>query len=225
MGGAAPHEDEAAVMSAEAKALQLKESTEQCQAVLQARRAMQPEEAQQVESLADTLRPSFLCNSCKGLLLEPWTVKDCGHLYCFRCLHSMVYEQQVRPHSRRARTCTCDAAKALSRRGRVRHAKPCLFPMPARRPQATKCIACAVASGDKWNQDSFGAFKVVVDANKNRKVARDGGRFLYDDSVDTIVRMLWPDRVADYAQVDVDRERACLTLCGISCDVASPWLL
>jgi hypothetical protein len=71
---------------------------------------------------------------------------------------------------------------------------------------------CGPSGGDKWNQDSFGAFKVVVDANKNRKVARDGSRFLYDDSVDSIIRMLWPDRVADYAQVDVDRERALLSV-------------
>jgi hypothetical protein len=74
-------------------------------------------------------------------------------------------------------------------------------------PQVTGCSVCGTTGGDKWNQDSFGAFKVVVDANKNRKVARDGSRFLYDDAVDSIIRMLWPDRVADYAQVDVDRER------------------
>ena len=207
MVGAAQHDDEPAVMSAEAKALQLKESTEQCQAVLQARRQMQAEDAQQVEGLANMLRPSFLCNACKNLLLEPWTVKDCGHLYCFRCLHSLVYEQQVR-----IRRCLVSASAAVLR---LHVSRSCGHRQAARPSQchahlqATKCVACAVASGDKWNQDSFGAFKVVVDANKNRKVARDGGRFLYDDSVDTIVRMLWPDRVADYAQVDVDRERAC----------------
>jgi hypothetical protein len=87
---------EAACLSAEAQALQLKESTEHCQAALDARNEMGTADRRQIDELADSLRPSFLCNWCKGLLLEPWLVKDCGHLYCFRCLHSMVYENKVR---------------------------------------------------------------------------------------------------------------------------------
>lgn len=58
------------------------------------------------------------------------------------------------------------------------------------------------------NEDAFGAFKVVVDANNNRKVAREGSKFLYDDSADSLIRMLWPDRVQDYVAADVERERA-----------------
>jgi hypothetical protein len=57
------------------------------------------------------------------------------------------------------------------------------------------------------NEDAFGAFKVVVDANNNRRVAREGSKFLYDDSTDSLIRMLWPERVTEYIAVDVERER------------------
>ena len=76
--------------------------------------------------------------------------------------------------------------------------------------QVKHCPACGVAGGDSWTQDSFGTFRVVVDANKARKVARDGSKFLYDDSQDSLIRMLWPDRVTDYVQVDAERERTLL---------------
>jgi hypothetical protein len=99
MASTAQHVDDAAVMTADAKDQLLKESSEQCQAVLDARQAMTASDSERVENLAEILLPSFLCNACKGLLLEPWLVKDCGHLFCFRCLHSMVYEQQVLPAS------------------------------------------------------------------------------------------------------------------------------
>lgn len=95
MATTAQHVDDAAVMTAEAKDQLLKESTQQCRTVLDARRAMTASDSKRLEELAESLLPSFLCNACKGLLLEPWLVKDCGHLFCFRCLHSMVYEQQV----------------------------------------------------------------------------------------------------------------------------------
>lgn len=49
---------------------------------------------------------------------------------------------------------------------------------------------------------------MVVDANNNRKVAREGSKFLYDDAADSLVRMLWPERVQDYVSADVERERA-----------------
>jgi hypothetical protein len=77
--------------------------------------------------------------------------------------------------------------------------------------QVKACTACGVSGGDSWNQDSFGTFKVVVDANKSRKVGRDGSRFLFDDTTDSLSRMLWPERVADYVQVDVEREGADLS--------------
>jgi hypothetical protein len=80
----------------EAVLLQEKESRELCVAALQARQAMPEEDQRKMEDLAAKLRPYLLCNLCKNLLLEPWLIKDCGHLYCFRCLHSIVYEHQVR---------------------------------------------------------------------------------------------------------------------------------
>ena len=83
-------------MSAEAQAQQERESREQCEAALEARKAMPAAERERIEALADSLKQHFLCNHCKGLLLEPWLVKDCGHLYCFRCLHSMVYDMKAR---------------------------------------------------------------------------------------------------------------------------------
>lgn len=69
-----------------------------------------------------------------------------------------------------------------------------------------------VSGGEKWTLDSFGTFKVVADANNARKVGRDGSKFLYDDATDSLIRMLWPDRVNDYVQMDVERERALLPL-------------
>jgi hypothetical protein len=73
--------------------------------------------------------------------------------------------------------------------------------------QHRKCPACGPGGSVEMNEDAFGAFKVVVDANNNRKVAREGSKFLYDDSADSLIRMLWPDRVAEYVAADVERER------------------
>lgn len=73
--------------------------------------------------------------------------------------------------------------------------------------QLRKCPACGAGGSATINEDAFGAFKVVVDANNNRKVAREGSKFLYDDAADSLIRMLWPERVQDYVNADVDRER------------------
>lgn len=76
--------------------------------------------------------------------------------------------------------------------------------------QLRKCPACGAGGSATINEDAFGAFKVVVDANNNRKVAREGSKFLYDDAADSLIRMLWPERVQEYVSADVDRERALL---------------
>lgn len=88
--------DDDSLLTAEARAQILKESTQQCQAVLDARDAMLPDDRKQVDAMAERLRSGFSCNSCAGVLLEPWLVKDCGHLFCFRCLHGLVYDHKVR---------------------------------------------------------------------------------------------------------------------------------
>lgn len=79
----------------EALHLQEKESREQCERALRARESMSDHDKLEMEELANKLRPYCTCNLCKGILLEPWLMKDCGHLYCFRCLHSIVYERKV----------------------------------------------------------------------------------------------------------------------------------
>lgn len=78
--------------------------------------------------------------------------------------------------------------------------------------QLRKCPACGAGGSATINEDAFGAFKVVVDANNNRKVAREGSKFLYDDAADSLIRMLWPERVQEYVSADVDRERALLLI-------------
>jgi hypothetical protein len=85
----------AGTLSDEARVQLTKESTAQYQAALHAREAMTAADRTQLDSLAASLRPHFLCNQCGGLLVEPWLVKDCGHHYCFHCLHAMVYEKKV----------------------------------------------------------------------------------------------------------------------------------
>lgn len=80
----------------EAIRLQEKESRQQCERQLAARQAMSESDKTKIEELGAKLRPFLTCNLCKNLLLEPWLVKDCGHMFCFRCLHSIVYEKQVR---------------------------------------------------------------------------------------------------------------------------------
>jgi Zinc finger, C3HC4 type (RING finger) len=80
----------------EAIRLQEKESRQQCERQLAARQAMSDSDNKRLEELGEQLRPYCTCNLCKSILLEPWLIKDCGHLYCFRCLHSIVYEKQVR---------------------------------------------------------------------------------------------------------------------------------
>ena len=86
--------------------------------------------------------------------------------------------------------------------------------------QARSCPACSGGGAGGWTIDAFGAFRVIVDSSKARRVARDGGKFLYDDATDSLVRLLWPARVAEYAQVDVDRERALPLLLGVGVDVS-----
>lgn len=58
-----------------------------------------------------------------------------------------------------------------------------------------------------WTEDAFGSFKIVVTADKSRKIGREGSKFVYDDSTDHIIRMLWPQRVQDYIHFDIDREQ------------------
>lgn len=81
--------------------------------------------------------------------------------------------------------------------------------------QLRRCPACGPGGSTILNEDAFGAFKVVVDANNNRKVAREGSKFLYDDAADSLIRMLWPNRVQEYVSADVDRERALIPLYGL----------
>lgn len=81
----------------EAIQLQEKESRQQCERQLAARQAMSDTDKRKVEELGAELQPFCTCNLCKNILVEPWLIKDCGHLFCFRCLHSIVYEKQVRP--------------------------------------------------------------------------------------------------------------------------------
>lgn len=79
----------------EALVLQEKESREQCERALRTREGMSDHDKLEMDELAEKLRPYCTCNFCKGILIEPWLIKDCGHLYCFRCLHSIVYERKV----------------------------------------------------------------------------------------------------------------------------------
>ena len=76
----------------EAIKLQEKESRQACERQLAARQAMSETDKRKVAELGAQLQPYCICNLCKNILVEPWLVKDCGHLFCFRCLHSIVYE-------------------------------------------------------------------------------------------------------------------------------------
>lgn len=99
---AQPHD---AAAHTEALHLQEKESKEQCERALRARASMSEHDKLEMTELATKLWPYCTCNLCKGILLEPWLMKDCGHLYCFRCLHSIVYERRVSSESLMALAC------------------------------------------------------------------------------------------------------------------------
>ena len=76
-----------------------RESTEfraKAQRMADARAAMADEDRLQCESAAALLRPNFCCSHCHDVFLEPWIVKDCGHLYCYECLYNLV-DQKVLP--------------------------------------------------------------------------------------------------------------------------------
>ena len=134
-----------ATITAEDQAQAVKESQAQCQAVKRARDEMTASDRAQLDAVADSLRPHFLCNHCKNLLLEPWLVKDCGHSYCFRCLHSMVYDTKVRHHVRRVSTCMQGHRKLLLRKhlGRLLGSLSWLTPFARTHAgQALSCLWC-----------------------------------------------------------------------------------
>lgn len=60
-----------------------------------AREEMAPADREKIESVRDALGPYLHCSHCQLVMLEPWLVKDCGHLFCYNCLDFLV-ERKVR---------------------------------------------------------------------------------------------------------------------------------
>lgn len=62
---------------------------------LTVRQNMAPEDREKIEAVRKSLEPYLKCSHCHQIMLEPWIVKDCGHLFCYNCLDFLV-ERKVR---------------------------------------------------------------------------------------------------------------------------------